>query len=353
MLTSEFSIELTIELTSENFWQMSDIERRAAEGLTFKRNYDTVHAQSQMLQERVNSLEKDLLESQQQVASGAALMEAAYHKDEVARITQELIELQTQTETQKSVVMEEFNETKRQLEQELDKNKQLEYFQQQCERISGIDMSKLCSAQELTLTQQMLLGERARSTSAKTLAVWIARFKRKKGMLRARQWVVSGRARRYKSHTLHFMQLAARRGKKLNQILHAFQWRKSRSMQFSIILEWAKAVKVVRAFNAAANALLERSDIALARDVLIHWQQVVENEKVAEEHGKSAGMRRSLIAAKAAMSTLEAEDFQSLLPAMAPDVYAGHDTTRNVWNVIVEQVQFYSMHVLHLSGRLS
>lgn len=296
-----------------------------------------------MLQERVNSLEKDLFESQQQVASEAALMEVAYHKDEVTRITQELIELQAHTDSQKSVLMEQFNETKRQLEEQLDKNKDLDYFQQQCERISDIDMSRLCSTQELTLTQQTLLGERARSTSAKSLAVWIARFRRKKGMQRARMWLVLGRARRYKLHTLHFMQLAARRGKKLNQILHAFQWRKGRSMQFIIVLEWAKVVRVVRAFNAAANALLQRSDFALARDVLIQWQQVVENEKVAEEHGKSAGMRRSLIAAKAAMSTLEAEDFHSLLPAMAPDVYAGHDTTRNVWNVIVEQVQFYSM----------
>ena len=45
--------------------QLKDFERRAEEGMHFKRNYHFIQAQSQLLQERIFGLEKDLHQSQQ------------------------------------------------------------------------------------------------------------------------------------------------------------------------------------------------------------------------------------------------------------------------------------------------
>jgi len=321
-----------------------DIERRAEEGLQYKRNYDTVYAQSQLLQERVNSLEKDLLESQQGMASEAVLLEAAYHKDEVARITVQLIAVQAETETQKSVLMDKLNETRSLLELELEKNRNLAYFQNQWERI---DTTQLCSTQELNLAQQLLLIERAKSTIGECLVDWIAWYKRKRSLGRARAWLTSRRARMKKLNSLHLMHRLARRGKKLNQILFSFQWRKGRSLQWTVVVQWAKTIRLVRAFNAGANALIQRSRTTLARDVLVLWQQVVDRQRMADQHGKSAGLRRrkSLMAATAAMGTLEAQDFQSFLPTMAPGVYGtSSETPTHIWDVIVASVCVLYLH---------
>jgi len=330
------------ESVQQQIFYSGDIERRAEEGLQYKRNYDTVYAQSQLLQERVNSLEKDLLESQQRMASEALLLEAAYHKDEVARINVQLIAVQAETETQKSVLMDKLNDTRSLLELELEKNRNLAYFQNQWERI---DMTQLCSTQELNLAQQLLLIERAKSTIGDCLFDWIAWYKRKRSLGRARAWLTSRRARMKKLNALHLMHRLARRGKKLNQILFSFQWRKGRSLQWTVVLQWAKTIRLVRAFNAAANALIQRSHTTLARDALVLWQQVVERQRMADQHGKSAGLRRSLMVATAAMGTLEAQDFQNFLPTLAPGVYGtSSETPMHIWDVIVASVCVLYLH---------
>ena len=178
------------------------------------------------------------------------------------------------------------------------------------------------NTQDLTFTQQVLLMERAQSTTSKYLSIWMVWCRSQKGMLRARMWLASRQDHRRKLNAIRLIQRYSRHGKRLNQILHAFQWRKSRSLQHTVAIQWARVARIKRAFVAAANTLLERSERALAIVILAQWQQVVDRRKMAEEHGKSAGLRRSLMAAKAAMSSFEPEDFNDLLPTLAPEVYA-------------------------------
>ena len=322
----------------------SDIEKRAQEGLRYKRNYDTIYAQSQMLQERVWGLEKDLLESQMKQAPEDVLLQSEYYRDEVAQMTAELIRIQTDAEEGKSKLNEVLNETRRQLEAEQEKNQTLTQFQAQCERVSGIDMSKLCSVQELTLTQQMLLIEAERSIHGKYLAIWMARHRRKTGTRRARQWLAARRDRKQEMMALQCMQHHARRSKKLKKTLRALQRRKSRSIQLTIVTQWGRVVRLVRAFNTAAKSILERSDLVLVGDVLRQWQQLIGKQRMADEHGKSAGLRSTLQAATAAMSQLEAQDFQSFLPTVAPGVYGRNveaETTakHRLWHIIVASVR--------------
>jgi len=110
-----------------------------------------------------------------------------------------------------------------------------------------------------------------------------------------------------------------------------------------VLIQWSRIVRLVRAFNTAANALLERSDRLLAVDVLREWQQLGKKQKMADEHGRSAGLRRSFQAATAAMSQMEAQDFQSFLPTMAPGVYGRTteddiEAEERVWRVILTSV---------------
>jgi hypothetical protein len=63
-----------------------------------------VYAQAHMLQERVWSLEKDLLECQQHLVSEDALLENIFFEEEVARITRELMEVKADYEAQKSTM---------------------------------------------------------------------------------------------------------------------------------------------------------------------------------------------------------------------------------------------------------
>jgi hypothetical protein len=309
------------------------------------------------------SLEKDLLECQQHLASEDVLLENAFFKEEVARITRELMEVQADCEAQKSTMqadceaqksklMERLNEAKVLLEKESEKNKELENFKEKCAvRISGIETAKLCSLQELSLAQQLLLDERVQNTRGKYLAIWTARYRRRKGMQRARMWMASRLQRRQKLHVLHFIRQRTQHRKRLDQILFTFEWRKSRRLRRVVILQWARVVRTARALRAAANAFLERSGRALVQDSLLQWQKLVVHGKMAAEHVKSSELRRSFRAATAAMSSLDVQDFQDFLPTIAPDVYGGntkivHETPKNVFDVLVSAVRFPEICVL-------
>ena len=361
--------ELRLESVQQYQARVSDHEDRIAadrvaeEGRAYKRNYDVVYAQAHMLQERVWSLEKDLLECQQHLASEDVLLENAFFKEEVARITRELMEVQADCEAQKSTMqadceaqksklMERLNEAKVLLEKESEKNKELENFKERCAiRISGIETAKLCSLQELSLAQQLLLDERVQNTRGKYLAIWTARYRRRKGMQRARMWMASRLQRRQKLDVLHFIRQRTQHRKRLDQILFTFEWRKSRRLRRVVILQWARVVRTTSALRAAANAFLERSGRALVKDSLLQWQKLVVQGKMAAEHVKSSELRRSFRAATAAMSSLDVQDFQDFLPTIAPDVYGGnikivHETPKNVFDILVSAVRFSEICVL-------